>query len=77
MAEQTPKRFIVDGRAYPAEALTENMKGLIGNLRFVDTEVQRLRNQMVMTQAARTLFAQQLQQALAGVEPLDPPPPTH
>lgn len=64
MADKAVKSVTIDGKEYLADALSEQAKAKIANLRFVDAEMLRTKNQLIMLQAARVEFARQLQAEL-------------
>jgi hypothetical protein len=68
MAE-TPRTITIDGKEYAVDALSENARTQIGNLRGVDHEIARLKNQLAITQAARAFYAQALSVELANQQP--------
>lgn len=70
MTETKPKTLVIDGKEYLLDSLSKEVKDKINNLRFVDAEIMRLRNQIVVCQAARVEYVRQIQQEL-------PPDPQH
>ena len=68
MPEAKPKTVTIDGKEYSFDDMSDELKGKIGNLRFVEAEMVRLRNQLVVYQAARTEFARQVQKELPTEE---------
>lgn len=65
MAEEADSKTVtIDGQTYPLSDLTESTRAKILNMRFVDAEILRARNQLVVLQAARKEFARQLQEEL-------------
>ena len=64
MADNAIKSVTIDGKEYLADALSDQAKAKIANLQFVDAEMLRTRNQLIMLQAARVEFARQLQNEL-------------
>ena len=64
MADKAIKSITIDGKEYLADALSDQAKAKIASLQFVDAEMLRTRNQLIMLQAARAEFARQLQKEL-------------
>jgi hypothetical protein len=63
MAEKIQK-ISIDGKEYLADALSDQAKAKLANIQFVDAEMLRTRNQLIMLQAARVEFVRQLQSEL-------------
>ncbi|MFG6519424.1 hypothetical protein ACGYLX_18415 [Sulfitobacter sp. 1A13496] len=59
----------IDGKDYMADALSDEAKAQLGNLRVVDMELQRLEQRKAIAQTARNAYARALQAELAKVEP--------
>lgn len=59
----------IDGKDYVVDALTDEAKAQLGNLRVVDMELQRLEQRKAIAQTARNAYARALQAELAKVEP--------
>ncbi|MFG6562223.1 hypothetical protein [Sulfitobacter sp. 1A15299] len=59
----------IDGKDYVADALSDEAKAQLGNLRVVDMELQRLEQRKAIAQTARNAYARALQAELAKVEP--------
>lgn len=68
MAEPSGKSITIDGNQYNLADLSESARAKIMNIQFVDAEMGRARNQLVMLQAARKEFARQLQEELPGAQ---------
>ncbi|WP_295544239.1 DUF6447 family protein [uncultured Thiohalocapsa sp.] len=66
MAEEETKSVTIDGQTYQLSDLSESVRAKILNIRFVDGELGRARNNVVVLQAARAEFARQLQEELHG-----------
>ena len=66
MAEEETKSVTIDGQTYQLSDLSESTRAKILNIRFVDGELVRARNNLVVLQAARAEFARQLQEELQG-----------
>ena len=54
----------IDNKAYDLDSLSAESKAQLKNLRFVDTELQRLRAQSAVLQTARNAYAKALQASL-------------
>ena len=63
MAEVT-----INGKKYNLEDLPKEAVDLINSLRFVDSELQKLQNQIRVLMAARAFYAQQLQKILGSAQ---------
>ncbi|MFG6585218.1 hypothetical protein [Sulfitobacter sp. 1A12779] len=59
----------IDGKDYVVDALSDEAKAQLGNLRVVDMELQRLEQRKAIAQTARNAYARALQAELAKVEP--------
>lgn len=59
----------IDGKDYMVDALSDEAKAQLGNLRVVDMELQRLEQRKAIAQTARNAYARALQAELAKVEP--------
>jgi hypothetical protein len=67
MAEETQERKItIDGVEYNADDLNEKARNAAANLHATDQELQRLRVQVGIAQAARQTFANALRDELPG-----------
>jgi hypothetical protein len=54
----------IDGKDYALDALTAETKTLLSNIRVVDREITRLRQQLAIAQTARAAFANGVKNAL-------------
>lgn len=54
----------IDGKDYALDALTDETKTLLSNIRVVDREITRLRQQLAIAQTARAAFANGVKNAL-------------
>lgn len=63
MAEKIQK-ISIDGKDYLADTLSDQAKAKLANIQFVDAEMLRTRNQLIMLQSARVEFVRQLQSEL-------------
>jgi hypothetical protein len=71
MADAEEKIVTVDNEKYRLNDLPESTKAKMLNIQFVDTEIVRVRNQLVVLQAARKEFSRQLKEELP--RPMDAP----
>jgi len=55
----------IDNKEYDTEKLSEEAKGQLMNINFVDAELQRLTAQAAVLQTARVAYGAALNQALA------------
>ena len=58
----------IDGKDYALDALTDETKTLLSNIRVVDREITRLRQQLAIAQTARAAFANGVKNALPAEE---------
>lgn len=58
----------IDGKEYEFDALSDGAKKSFNTLRFIDAEIVRLQNLIVVQQAARTVYVNVLQKELAQHE---------
>ena len=57
MASNPNQTIVIDGKEYALDALTDETKQLLGSIRGVDAEIQRLRRQLAIAQTARAAYA--------------------
>lgn len=58
----------IDGKDYALDALSDETKQLLTNIRIVDREITRLRQQLAIAQTARATFANGVKNALPAEE---------
>ena len=56
----------IDEKEYDVETLSEEAKGQLMSLQFVDAELQRLQAQAAILQTARVAYSKALNEALAA-----------
>ena len=61
----------IDDKDYELDNLSENAKGQLLSLQFVDAELQRLNAQSAVLQTARVAYAKALNEALAATQTLN------
>jgi hypothetical protein len=54
----------IDGIEYDLDTLSDEANGQLGNIQFVDAELQRLSAQIAVFQTARIAYARALSEAL-------------
>ena len=54
----------IDGKDYELDALSDDAKRLLTNIRIVDREIVRLRQQLAIAETARATFANGVKNAL-------------
>lgn len=59
-----PQTVTIDGQQYNLDALSENAKAQLTNMRLADQEIARLQMQMALAQTARNAYAQALKTEL-------------
>ena len=66
MAEQNdkPQTITIDGTDYNVADLSEKAQKQVINLRVTDQEIERLQQQLAITQTARTAYARALAEEL-------------
>lgn len=47
----------IDGKNYNLDQLSDTVKSQLANIRFVDQEIERIKNQQAVLQAARQYYA--------------------
>jgi hypothetical protein len=57
--------IMIDGKEYDFDMLSDEAKRNINTLRFIDAEIVRLQNLIVVQQTARTVYVNILQKELA------------
>lgn len=71
MAKQKQKQkqqtVTIDGTEYNVADLSDNAKAQLTNLRVTDTEIEKLKQQLAITQTARTAYAGALKAELPEV----------
>lgn len=67
MAKQKQQTVTIDGTEYNVADLSDNAKAQLTNLRVTDTEIEKLKQQLAITQTARTAYANALKAALPEV----------
>lgn len=60
-------RITIDGKEYDSEALSEDAKGNLQNIKFCEQRMTELKREMAIAQTARNAYAQ----ALKGQLPKD------
>ncbi|WP_306604970.1 DUF6447 family protein [Azonexus sp.] len=53
-----------NGKEYEIDALTENAKGQLASVQFVEAELQRLKSQTAVLNTARNAYMRELQSEL-------------
>jgi len=59
---------VINGKKYDLEKLPKEAVDLINSIRFVDSEVQKLQNEIRVMMAARNFYVQQLQGILEKIQ---------
>jgi len=63
------KTVTIDGKEYPVESLSESAKSQLANLRVVDQEIARIKQQLAISKTARKAYANALQAELpSGIQ---------
>ena len=69
MAEdENDKTITIDDVEYNLEELSDNAKAQLGNIRFVDTQLQQLNNELAVSDTARIGYTNALKGELAKIE---------
>lgn len=58
----------IDGKDYLLENLSEEAKGQIENIRFVDTQIQQLNNEWAVADTARLGYTAALKEELKKID---------
>ena len=61
----------IDNKDYELDSLSEDAKGQLLSLQFVDAELQRVNAQSAVLQTARVAYAKALNEALAATQALN------
>ena len=61
----------IDGTEYSLESLSENAQSQIANIRFVDTQVQQLNNELAVADTARMGYTSALKAELEKTKKTD------
>jgi len=61
-------KITIDGKEYDTEKLPKEAVDLINSIVFVDTEVNRLQNEVKVLLTARAAYSQQLKDMLEKIE---------
>lgn len=61
---QNGQTITVDGKEYSIEDMSDAAKAQIQNLKFVDTQIQQLKNEWAVADTARIGYASALKQEL-------------
>ena len=59
----------IDGKDFDTDKLSDQSKAQLVNLRFVDTELERLQARMAVLQTARQVYVNALKEALGTEAP--------
>ena len=51
--DESERLITIDGVEYPLDGLTENAKQQISNIRFTDSQIQQLNNELAVADTAR------------------------
>ena len=69
MAEdENANTITIDDVEYNLEELSDNAKAQLGNIRFVDTQLQQLNNELAVSDTARIGYTNALKGELAKIE---------
>ena len=58
----------INGKQYAVDKLGDNAKAQLGNIRFVDKEIEDTKNRMAVLQAARLHYYSVLDKELQGLD---------
>lgn len=61
----------IDGTDYPLESLSANAQSQVANIRFVDTQVQQLNNELAVADTARLGYTSALKAELQKLKKTD------
>jgi len=64
-------KFTVDGTEYETEDLSDNGKGVLANLQFIEAQIQRIRNEMAVYQTAQLSYVATLKSELEETKSLN------
>ena len=66
--DENAKTITIDDVEYNLEELSDNAKAQLGNIRFVDTQLQQLNNELAVSDTARIGYTNALKGELAKIE---------
>ena len=62
--KQNGQKITIDGKEYSIDDMSEAAKAQIQNLKFVDTQIQQLKNEWAVADTARIGYTRALKQEL-------------
>ncbi len=68
MAKKKEDTVTIDGAEYKRSELSENAIAQLGNLQFVDIQLQQLQNELAVADTARIAYTRALKNELASSE---------
>ena len=66
--DDTAKKVTIDDVEYKIDELSDNAKAQLGNIQFVDAQLQQLNNELAVSDTARIGYTNALKGELSKVE---------
>ena len=66
--DKKDNKIKIDGVEYKLDKLSENAKAQLGNINFVDTQLQQLNNELAVSDTARIGYTNALKTELAKLK---------
>ena len=66
--DETAKKVTIDDVEYKLDELSDNAKAQLGNIRFVDAQLQQLNNELAVSDTARIGYTNALKGELSKIE---------
>ena len=66
--DETAKKVTIDDVEYKLDELSDNAKAQLGNIQFVDAQIQQLNNELAVSDTARIGYTNALKGELSKIE---------
>ena len=66
--DDTAKKVTIDDVEYKIDELSDNAKAQLGNIQFVDAQIQQLNNELAVSDTARIGYTNALKGELSKIE---------
>ena len=66
--DETAKKVTIDDVEYKLDELSDNAKAQLGNIQFVDAQLQQLNNELAVSDTARIGYTNALKGELSKIE---------
>lgn len=71
MSDQAKQTITIDGKAYAADSLSDEVKSHLYNVQTVDRKIADLQQDIAIMQTARASYARELRAALDKLQPVN------